>query len=381
MCDAISLSRHTVFLTLVGALCAYPLSVAAESGAGAEVEEDKKEEGEEGDVSVRVTTDAQGRRVIIRERVIRRRVVRGRGRPAPRAKPTPLVDQLPTADPDQLERSRRARIDQEQASERADAAQQTQLALEPASPAGLSDQTTVESEDGSGAYATSPKDAEQTPWSVRLEGITDAPLQIGAGLLIEAPARLRLRSSVGVMSGTYIRWSNALIDAIEEDYPEQAAELISNSLENSLVWRTQLGLRPFAHTGLYVHGGYTYVRLGGAVTGAELLEAALAIDVEEGDTSQMRVADEVEIDSALHMIDAELGWEWWPATRLSIRLGVGLSYTFSSSSEVTARFDADRDVDPDRVAELERAGEDYLNLVYQNYLHPPTVTLALGWRF
>jgi hypothetical protein len=86
-------------------------------------------------------------------------------------------------------------------------------------------------------------------------------------------------------------------------------------------------------------------------------------------------------DATLHMADFMLGWDLDLNERAVIRLSLGWSYTFSSSTTVKAEFTADRDAGKQAIAQLEEATEDYLNETFRNYVHPFQVGFSFGWKW
>ena len=76
------------------------------------------------------------------------------------------------------------------------------------------------------------------------------------------------------------------------------------------------------------------------------------------------------------MLDAEVGWEWWVADRLSLRLGLGASTTLAASAEVTR----DRRL-PILGDAFARVAERELEDIAERYVHTPTLSLGVGWRF
>lgn len=218
--------------------------------------------------------------------------------------------------------------------------------------------------------------------TIRLEAMTDVPLQIGAGVMLESKHRLRLRSSLGFISGAYIDGVNAFAQTYsEQPYTDAVAELVSESLENSMVWRTHVGMRPGERAGLYMHAGYTLVSFGSKTTGAELLEAALEIGNIDMSAGPMGAARDVQIDSNLHLVDVELGWDFYVGRHANLRIGAGYSHTFFSRTRISARYDADNQMNTAEIQEMERNGEVLLDAIYQEYLRFPTVSMAFGLRF
>ena len=232
------------------------------------------------------------------------------------------------------------------------------------------------------------------PLSPRVELLTDAPVQLGIGGIIEGPVRLRLRSSIGLMPSAYVAGSNAIIRSIiPDDYSEETAQLVEETIQDSLVWRTHLGWRPFAQYGFYLHTGYTWIGLGGGSTAKGLIEGITGTSQGESSTRRgdpSREPLQVDASATLHMWDVELGWEWLLhgsetdtgiQEGLILRAAIGWSYTFASSAELAAAVEDDQPRLKQAATRLEEAGEEYLVDTFDSYIHPPSLTLALGYQW
>jgi hypothetical protein len=107
-------------------------------------------------------------------------------------------------------------------------------------------------------------------WQIAPTVGTDAPLDVEAGVLVEAPFRLRLSTAIGVMPSPY---ATGIVDVLEGvgAINTPVGNLIESSLDSSLVWRTMAGYRPFRRHGFYAMAGYALVALGGGATQAAAL--------------------------------------------------------------------------------------------------------------
>jgi hypothetical protein len=81
--------------------------------------------------------------------------------------------------------------------------------------------------------------------------MTDVPVQPGAKVTLEFPFRVQLSTSVGALPAAYIDLINAVVVAAD-GYDKQTADLVSDALQNSLVWRLHVGFRPLADYGWYL---------------------------------------------------------------------------------------------------------------------------------
>jgi hypothetical protein len=198
---------------------------------------------------------------------------------------------------------------------------------------------------------------------------TSFPVDVGVRLTYEAPFPLRLSTSLGFLPGAYVDGTNAIVRAFG-GYDDRTAELVRNSLQSSLVWRSHVGVRPFR--GFYAEAGYGLVSLGGGASAAEILAAVTGRSV-PGAGSRTFTAH-----STLHMLDVELGWEARLAPDLRLRTAVGGIFTLAASTHIEPDFDPGL-LGSLAVKALARAGELYLDRMYEKYVHTPVVTIALEW--
>lgn len=205
---------------------------------------------------------------------------------------------------------------------------------------------------------------------VRVEAVTTAPIHLGAGIVAELPARLRLTGAIGYLPPFYVDGINRVSRDLG-GYDERTAQVIAQSLDSSFVGRAHLGWRPFAGAGFYVEAGYGLVALGGGTSEETVLALALGLDLPEAPGHRY------DVDTTLHMLDAEIGWEWWVADRLSLRLGLGAATTLDANSTVAPS--SGRGI-PLLGSALASLAENRLDDLLERYVHTPTLTFALGWR-
>jgi hypothetical protein len=211
-------------------------------------------------------------------------------------------------------------------------------------------------------------------WKLSVEAGTDFPVSVGARVGAELPYRLRLSTSLGWLPRPYLRAiNNVMVKA--GAYERSAADLIESGLQSSLVWRTHVGWRPFAGAGFYVDAGYGLLALGGQTSPGEVLVALVGIDVpfEVEDLS-----GEYSVDSLLHMVDVELGWQWEVRERWTVRAAVGGAFTFKSAATVEPEFEPSVPLITNTFTSL---AEGELNRVYQRYVRLPVLSLSVGYVF
>ena len=94
----------------------------------------------------------------------------------------------------------------------------------------------------------------------------------------------------------------------------------------------------------------------------------------------------IDAASTLHMLGLEIGWEWPIMTleaeqNLTLRASIGWSYTVRSSADLGVDLTGRRPRVQEALTQLELAGEEYLVDTFDSYVHPPTMSLALGYQW
>jgi len=217
-------------------------------------------------------------------------------------------------------------------------------------------------------------EAQPSAWQLSVEANTDFPLNVGGRLAAELPGRLRLSTSLGYLPPPYLRAINSIAVDLGA-YDEREGELIEQTLERGLVWRTHLGWRPVASAGFYVDAGYGLMALTGDASPEEVLVALTGIDPPDEEGALDR---RYEVRSTLHMVDVELGWRWLVGERFTGRLGIGAALTFAASTTVEPQFNPTQ---PALTGIFTGLAERYLDDTYEKYVHFPTVSLSLGYAF
>ncbi|MGB0592427.1 MAG: hypothetical protein ACPGU1_22305 [Myxococcota bacterium] len=218
-----------------------------------------------------------------------------------------------------------------------------------------------------------PESAEALTYAA--EVLTDFPIHMGAGARVEFPLGLRVHTSLGVMPGPYLETINALCTEMGW-YDQLTADLISAALENSLVWRLRASWRPLSDYGFYVGAGYSLATLGGGLSGAEVIAAASGVTLPD----QVEGKLNFETAAAVHMLDAEVGWELLFFDHLLLRLALGGTFTVDAATTLEAGWQVSKPTQA-KVDELALAGELYLDDIITRYVHALTLTVALGWQF
>jgi hypothetical protein len=173
---------------------------------------------------------------------------------------------------------------------------------------------------------------------------------------------------------------------LPDTYSEPTAELIEETIQNSLVWSVMAGWSPRT-LGFYTHIGYRLVTLGGGATAAALIEGITGQMVGDGSaTNSNREPIMIDAASTLHLLGLEIGWEWPIMTleaeqSITLRASIGWSYTVRSSADLGVDLTGRTPRVRESLTQLELAGEEYLIDTFDSYVHPPTMSLALGYQW
>jgi hypothetical protein len=216
------------------------------------------------------------------------------------------------------------------------------------------------------------------PLEVRPELATSAPIDIGAGVLIEGGPRLRAATQLGFLPNPYLDGINAAIGMFEPSWTEEEKQLVETALKGSLVWRTEAGWRYARKLGLYTHAVYTFAGLGGQATTEELIEGLTGEQIPDDTRFGQSGGREYEATAAIHLLGAEIGWDQRVWKRLHVRAAVGWNFTVASNTTIGPAFEPAAVAAPAYEA-VGEAAADYLDSLFQGYAHPPSVTLAVGW--
>lgn len=224
-----------------------------------------------------------------------------------------------------------------------------------------------------GVEAAAGEQRERHGWDITVEANTDFPLSLGGRLGVESPWRLRLSTSLGYLPPGYLRLADDVAVGMGL-YERRVADLIEDALNNSLVWRTHVGWRPFPGAGFYVDAGYGLVALGGESTLENVLVALTDLTPPEGNVFERAY----HVRSVLHMLDVELGWRWGLGSGWTARTALGGAFTLDSNSRVEPQFAPE---DPLLVTAFSRLAERYLDRTFEKYVKLPVVSFSIGYAF
>lgn len=196
---------------------------------------------------------------------------------------------------------------------------------------------------------------------------TDFPTSVGIRGTVELENRVRLSLGGGVFPRPYLNTIQGIATSAGW-YSEELAQVIETALSRAYVLRTHVGWRPWEDRGFFFGGGYMPVLAVGGEVDADQISAAIQAS-ESG----------YNLVSRLHMLQVEAGWEWLVWERMVVRTSLGGAFTVGSRTEATevsssSRFEVLRGAGREGI-------ENYLDNVYQTYVHSPTVGVELGYRF
>lgn len=207
--------------------------------------------------------------------------------------------------------------------------------------------------------------------SLRVVAGANAPLAAAAGLELVFPWHLR----IGMTLGTFPRSAERAVNHELVDhgvYKESLGDLVDASLEQVIQWHGYLGVKPWTHHGFVATVGYTVAWVSGR---ASVPQVATAI-------GEM-IPDQIPVDhiyfdvaSRLHIVDAELGWEWLLPHGWSLRLAVGAAITVTARTRVSAE---PAITDP-RFGELALRARTTLDHAYNQYVRTPVLALFLAYE-
>jgi hypothetical protein len=197
---------------------------------------------------------------------------------------------------------------------------------------------------------------------------TDFPIAVGARLEIEARSRLRISTSVGILPGMYVDAISAEVVA-RGGYGEETGDLVKRSLERAIVWRAHVGARVWRN--LYLEVGYGLAALGGSATAGEVIAAMTGQPVPPGVGGDSTF----DIESTLHMLDVEAGWDLALGHAWRLRVALGGAFTVAASSRIEPRYTP---LSPEIADAFAREAQANLDDVYRSYVHVPVLSVSVS---
>lgn len=209
-------------------------------------------------------------------------------------------------------------------------------------------------------------------WLLSLEGVTNAPVDVGVRVTAQTPFGARLSSGFGVIPGAYLSLINNAV-AGTGAYDDRTAGIVDGSFDGGTAWRTQIGFSPFERVGLYLDVGYALVNLSGSVYGDDVAPDGTKDLVVDG--TAVRDAG-YRVDTTMHLWLVELGWQGQIFDRMVLGMALGVMGTLSASTSAEPNFEQGRTAP---VKRLSRQYTSEVDAVLEKYGYVPTLTLRLGY--
>jgi hypothetical protein len=224
------------------------------------------------------------------------------------------------------------------------------------------------------ALLSTPTYAEPPADDLRLgvEALTDFPISLGGKVWTELPHGFRLSASLGYMPPFYVDAINGILVGANV-YSQSEGDLVRQALQSSLVVRLHAGMRPFSAHGFYFEVGYGLVSLGGGASTGQVIAAVTGRSA----PSDPSTGQGYQVESHLHMLDAELGWQWFLGGDVTLRAALGFAGTLGASTTIKPNFQPRAPAAQDAFTTY---GANYLDDLYTSYVFSPVFTLALGFR-
>lgn len=214
-------------------------------------------------------------------------------------------------------------------------------------------------------------------WAVTAEVFTEIPFQLGGAAIVDTPAPVQLRGGIGYLPGPYMRTANDFLVGAFDGYGREDAKLVESTVKNSLLWQLGAGIVSGDNQGVYFAVGYTAATFGGTAASATLIEQATGEELPDR-VKEREDSLDFDVRASLHQLDLELGL-LWKFSHVSLRTGLGWSWTFASVANVDAQFDGDDERVDEVLEEIERRAEAHLDDTYRSYVHPPYLSIGIGF--
>lgn len=160
-------------------------------------------------------------------------------------------------------------------------------------------------------------------WMLSLEGVTHAPIDVGAQVGFETPQGLRLSGGLGWVPAGYMNLLTGI--AANASGSSYAKALLEHGDYTGHTWRIQAGWRPFRAIGLYGDVGYSRVSAHGA------------LDLASSGVPQLEIfGGGYEAETRLDMWLVEIGYQGELADRVVLALALGMMGTFDSTTRINA---------------------------------------------
>lgn len=215
--------------------------------------------------------------------------------------------------------------------------------------------------------AVEPSDADSVDLRLTGELLTDVPLGIGLGVGSEMGPRVRLGVSFAWIPRAYVDLADAVAREVG-GYDDATSAVIRASTEDAFALRAHLGMRPFEELGLYFDAKWSLLLLSGTADASDFAEIVNA-------STQEAQVGEWDISTVAQQLGVEIGWQFALPEQLSLRIGVGMSFTVAADVGVEAR----DPVFPRLASAAAVRGEEELRDAYTENVHLPVLSVAVGY--
>ncbi len=222
------------------------------------------------------------------------------------------------------------------------------------------------------ATTLAPALSQATPLHAQASVGTDAPLMLSLRGDVELPGRLRVMASGGFAPTAYV---NVINNVLSAGGGQSTSGLYGIRVDSASAWRVHAGWRPFAGAGLVLMGGYGRLDLVGSAGARDVITSITGVAPPSGLPEANGMYD---VNSALHMVDAELGWEFLLfGDRMVIQSAVGIGVTMAAHTAIQPRFTS---TTPGAAAARTQA-QNLVDETLRSYGVVPTISVSVGYRF
>lgn len=212
-------------------------------------------------------------------------------------------------------------------------------------------------------------------WHFVASVTTEAPLAASLRGDLELPGRLRVATSYGMMPSSYVSVVNRLLSLAGGGNMQSSPGLLGMTVDEGTAFRLHGGWRPSSTAGFLMMVGYGRVNLYGSGSARALVEGATGMTPPAGTPESTGT---YQIQSTLHMFEAEVGWEWLMfGDRLALRIAGGVSGTVDSRTSIQPQWTSRS---PATTAQVVDAAEARVDRTLQSYAITPVFSIGLGYR-
>jgi len=218
------------------------------------------------------------------------------------------------------------------------------------------------------------KDKQEKPFiqAFELQAGAEAPVAFGARASLRFPLGIETTLGIGYMPGWFVDGINKTMVSLDA-YDLNTADLIRESLQNSLVIDFILGFDLFEPGGFFFDFGFSMITLGGSVSATSLIYQATGVDLSNY-PNLLPVKNEIPVSTTLYSVSGHLGYQFYLTDSFSLSLAAGVIKAVGSYTE------AEFKVPSVQTRELQQKLNDYMQETYKKYVVSPTLTIMFGYK-